>query len=49
VELARLLEPLESGPTLNEILATWSREMPPERALAVAGWLNRRGIIVQHE
>jgi hypothetical protein len=49
VELARLLEPLESGATLNEILATWSREMPPDRALAVAGWLNRRGIIVQLE
>jgi flavin-dependent dehydrogenase len=47
VELARLLKPLELGLTLNEILTIWSRELTPGRALAVAGWLHRRGIIVR--
>jgi hypothetical protein len=46
VEVATLLKPLELGITLNEILTIWATAISPNRALAIASWLNRRGIIV---
>jgi flavin-dependent dehydrogenase len=49
VDLVRLLETMESGGTLSEILAAWSRDMPANRAREVASWLCRKGILVRSE
>ena len=45
VELAPLVEGLEQAPTLEEAVLGWAAEMPLERALGVADWLGRHGLL----
>jgi hypothetical protein len=47
VELIRLVRCLEPRPTLDEVLLEWAERMPMDSALAVADWLNRRGMLVR--
>ncbi|WNG37144.1 FAD-dependent oxidoreductase [Archangium violaceum] len=46
VELAPLLECLGDGRTIQELLRAWTRWIPPDRGLAIAGWLHRQGLLV---
>jgi hypothetical protein len=46
VELAPLIECLRRGWTLEGVIEAWACRMPRRRAVAVAAWLHRRGLLV---
>ncbi|MGW5055624.1 flavin-dependent monooxygenase QhpG [Actinokineospora sp. NPDC004072] len=48
VELAPLLDRLPSGAQLAEVVRAWSGRLAPDRAVAVARWLYRRGLVEAH-
>ncbi|MGH8614482.1 MAG: flavin-dependent monooxygenase QhpG [Gammaproteobacteria bacterium] len=46
VELIQLLSCFKPGSTLAEVVLKWTERMSMDSALAVADWLNRRGMLV---
>jgi hypothetical protein len=46
VAVTALLDPLRPGATLLDLVQAWSRRLSLSRALRVAGWLIRCGVLV---
>ncbi|MGH3962526.1 MAG: flavin-dependent monooxygenase QhpG [Pseudonocardiaceae bacterium] len=44
-ELAPLLDHLPTAPSLADAIGSWDRCLPPGRALEIAEWLRRRGLL----
>jgi len=46
--LVPLLRGLPAGLTPLQIARSWSNRVPLDRALAIAGWMLERGVLVSH-
>jgi len=45
MDLAGLVQALPSAATLGDAVAMWAKQMPAERAMAVAQWLHDRDLL----
>jgi hypothetical protein len=48
-EVAPLLRRLPAGLTPPELARTWSDDIPHDQAVAIAGWMLDRGLLVAQE